>query len=86
LQPSSLLSIQVASARNPVVPFAPSPEFNPVEYQGRDPKRRMRKRPISKSEKELGISARLVLKENQMNPARIKSCFDSKITKYVTAP
>ncbi len=62
-----------------------SPEYNPDEYLNSDLKREMSKRPIPKSEKELSSNARSVLKKTQMNPARIKSYFGSKFTKYAVA-
>jgi transposase len=62
-----------------------SPEYNPDEYLNSDLKREMSKRPIPKSEKELGSNARSVLKKTQKNPARVKSYFGSRFTKYACA-
>lgn len=63
-------------------PYAP--EYNPDEYLNSNLKREMSKRPIPKSEKELGSNARSVLKKTQMDPARVKSYFGTKFTKYAT--
>lgn len=62
-----------------------SPEYNPDEYLNSDLKREMAKKPIPKSEKELGSNARSVLKKTQLNPSRITSYFGSKYTKYALA-
>jgi len=62
-----------------------SPEYNPDEYLNSDLKREMSKRPIPKSEKELGSNARSALKRTQMNPGKIMSFFGSKFTKYAKA-
>lgn len=64
-------------------PYAP--EYNPDEYLNSDLKREMSKRPIPKSEKELGSNARSVLKMTQLDPTRVKSYFGSKFTKYAKA-
>ena len=62
-----------------------SPEYNPDEYLNSDLKREMSRRPIPKSEKELGSNTRSVLKKTQRNPARIESYFGMKFTKYAKA-
>jgi len=62
-----------------------SPEYNPDEYLNSELKREMSKRPIPKSEKELGSNARSVLKKTHRNPAKVKSYFNSKFTRYACA-